>query len=120
MYQFVERFQSAIAALIADGPVKQRLARAYGDYLEDLTDAELPGAAKVALRDLHEALHRVGPIGREDSVKASIRKMSPAEATWHAETILKVYADLLSQARRSEPLKVVSPPTEKPPRFLVG
>jgi hypothetical protein len=120
MYPFVERFQAAIQALVADGPVKQRLARAYGDYLEDLTDVDLPGGACGALSDLHEALHRCGPMGREDAVRASIRKMSAAEATWHAETILKVYADLMVHARRSEPLKVVTTPADKPPRFLVG
>lgn len=120
MYPFVERFEAAIQALVADGPVKQRLARAYGEYLEDLTDVELPGPAKSVLGDLHAALHRAEPIGRENSVGASIRKMSTAEATWHAETILRLYSDLLGQARRTETLKVVPAPQEKPPGFLVG
>lgn len=121
MHQFVERFQAAIEALVADGPVKQRLARAYGDYLEDLTDADLPGGSGRALNGLHEALHRCGPVGREDAVRASIRKMSAAEATRYAATILKVYTDLMAQPRRAEPLKVVgTPAAEKPPRYLVS
>lgn len=107
MMHYVERFEAAIQALIADGPVKQRLTRAYSDHLEDLQDAELPVQAKGALKDLHTALHSVPPVGKQSSVKASVQKMSSGEAGWHAETIFKLYAELLTQAARPEPLKVV-------------
>lgn len=124
MSQYVERFEAAIHALIGEGPVKQRLTRAYSEYLEDLQDVELPVVAKGALNDLHAALHRVTPVGKLGSVNASIQKMSACEAGWHAETIFKLYAELLTQVTRPEPLKIVERTDSDdartlPPRFLV-
>jgi hypothetical protein len=46
--------------------------------------------------------------------------MSANEATWHAETILRLYAELLTQPRRTEPLKIVEAAEQPPTRFLVG
>jgi hypothetical protein len=45
--------------------------------------------------------------------------MSTAEAGAHAGTIVQLYAALLGQLERAEPLKVVSAP-KKAPRFLVN
>lgn len=120
MSQLVERFEAAVQTLIGDGPVKQRLTAAYSDYLEDLQDVELPVTAKGAFSDLHAALHRVQPSGKESCVKASVQKMSANDAAWHAETILRLYAELLTQPRRAEPLKIVEASEQSPPRFLVG
>ena len=120
MSQLVERFEAAVLILIGDGPIKQRLTVAYSDHLEDLQDLELPGTARGAFGDLHTALHRVAPIGKETCVKASVQKMSASEAAWHAETIFRLYADLVTQPRRSEPLKVVESSEQTAPRFLVG
>jgi hypothetical protein len=119
MAHLIERFEAAVQALISDGPVKQRLVQAYCENLEDLRDLELPVNANGAFAELHAALHRVAPIGKETPVKASVQKMSAAEALWHAETILRLYAELLSQARRPEPLKVVEAAHPTPPRFLI-
>lgn len=121
MAHLVERFEAAVHALIGDGPVKQRLVQAYSEHLEDLRDVELPVNANGAFTELHAALHRVPPSGKETPVKASVQKMSASEVVWHAETILRLYAELLGQARRPEPLRVVEvPPQQTPPRYLVG
>jgi len=114
----LERFEGAVQALIADGPVKQRLVRAYTEYLEDVLEVEIPVSAGGALNELHEALHRVAPSGNETPVKASVQKMSTGEAAWHAGTILRLYVELLTQPRRVEPLKVVE--TVPLPQFLAG
>jgi hypothetical protein len=45
--------------------------------------------------------------------------MSAAEAGDHAGTIVQLFAALLGQLERAEPLKVVSSP-KKAPRFLVS
>jgi hypothetical protein len=127
MLQYVERFEAAVHALISEGPVKSRLIRAYTEYLEDLQDVELPINSKGALAELHSALHRVRPVGKQSLVNASVQKMSPGEAGCHAETILKLYGELVLQASRLEPLKVVERSESRPaagepgpPRFLVN
>jgi hypothetical protein len=114
----LERFESAVQILIGDGPVKLRLVRAYTEYLEDVLDPEVPLSAGGPLNELHDALHRVAPIGNETPVRASVQKMSSGEAAWHAGMILRLYVELLTQPRRVEPLKIVE--TAPPPQFLAG
>jgi hypothetical protein len=116
---FVQRFAEAVQALIGDGPVKMRLAKAYSSHLADLPDAELPAALRRDFAELQAAMARVAPVGSETRVRASVQKMSPDEATGHAATIVKLYVELMNGIGRAEPLKVVVPP-RKPPRFLTG
>jgi hypothetical protein len=118
MSHLIERFHAAVRALLGEGPVKQRLAKAYSDHLEDLQGLELPLTDNGTFAELHAALHRVAPVGKETCVKASVQKMSSSEAQGHAETIVRLYAELV--ARRGEPLKVVEPLVKAPPRFLAG
>jgi hypothetical protein len=117
MSHLAERFASAVRVLVGDGPVKQRLCRAYSDFLDGLDDAELPPTTRAAFADLAAALNRVAPAGKETRVHATVQKMSGAEAAEHASTIAKLYAELLTQSERAEPLKVVSSST-KTPRYL--
>jgi hypothetical protein len=114
-----QRFAEAVYALIGDGPVKQRLVRAYAEHLADLTDAELPPALRRDFGELQAVMSRIAPAGTESRVRASVQKMSADEAAGHAATILKLYVELVSAAERAEPLKVVAP-ARNPPRFLTG
>jgi hypothetical protein len=114
----LERFEAAVQILIGDGPVKLRLVRAYTEHLEEVLDAEVPVSAGGPLNELHDALHRVAPIGTETPVRASVQKMSSGEAAWHAGMILRLYVELLTQPRRVEPLKIVE--TAPLPQFLAG
>ena len=77
MSQIVERFADAVQALVGEGPIKNRLNKAYSVYLADLQQIELPVASKHAFGRLHSALHSGAAIGRADSVTASVQKMSP-------------------------------------------
>ena len=120
MSPFAQRFAEAVQTLVGDGPVKQRLATAYSEYLADLTENELPGALRCAFGELQAAMTRIAPVGKETRVRASVQKMSPAEASGHAFTIVKLYAELSSTLERAEPLKVVAPPSRKAPRFLTN
>jgi len=121
MSDFVTRLQAAVLVLVGDGPVKQRLCQAYAEYLEDLEDLDstnVPGAMRPAFDELRAALQRVPPAGRESRVKASVQKMSPAEATQHASQIVRLYAQVGQLAERAEPLKVVSTTPVRAPRYL--
>jgi hypothetical protein len=118
MSYLAERFEAAVSALVAEGPVKQRLAAAYSEHLDDLESSELPASLRTAFAELHSALHRVHPTGREPSVRATIRKMSSMEAGSHAGTIVMLYTELVRYGERAEPLKIVSGKKAQAPRFL--
>ena len=118
MSYLAERFEAAVTVLVAEGPIKQRLTAAYSEHLDDLESSEMPSSLRPAFTDLHQALHRVSPISREPSVKATIRKMSRVEARTHAGTIVMLFAELVRQGERAEPLKVIGGSKKKPPRFL--
>jgi hypothetical protein len=119
MSPLAQRFAEAVENLIADGPIKLRLAQAFALYLADLAEAEFPIGLRGDFIDLKTALSRVAPAGTESRVRASVQKMSPEEASGHAASILKLYVELLNNLERAEPLKVVSAP-KKPPHYLIG
>lgn len=122
MSQIAERFEAAVQALVGDGPIKNRLLTAYSDYLEDLQQVDLPIPGRIELTELHEALHRVAPVGKIDGVKASVQKMAPAEAWWHAQTIVRLYTEVLAMERGAGEAADLglAPEIEEPPRFLAS
>ena len=98
--------------------MKDRLAAAYAEHLDDLESDELPRGLRTTFEDLHSALHSVTPIGKEPCVRAAIRKMSRLQAGDHARTIFTLYADLISRSERAEPLQVVNGKRKKAPSFV--
>jgi hypothetical protein len=120
MSHLAERFEAAVVQLTADGSLKQRLSRAYSEHLEGLQAQELPQSIAPVYADLHAALHRVPPLGNETRARASVRKMSSADAARHAAAIVSMYGDLLRHGERAEPLKVVEPSPRSVPAYLVG
>lgn len=119
MLHLTKRFEAAVRELVGDGPIKHRLGLAYGRHLEDLVIPDLPEPLRERFEDLHNSLHQAVPIGRDDSLRATVRKLSFAEAAAHAATILELYTEVVRNADRAEPLKVVHN-EEKPPRYLTG
>ena len=119
MSHLTERFAEAVRTLVSDGPLKQRLIRAFGEHLGDVDHADLPITVRHEFSELQEALQSRAPAGRESRVQATVQKMSAAEAGAHAGTIVQLYVALLGQLERAEPLKVVSAP-KKAPRFLTN
>jgi len=123
MSQIVERFAAAVQALVGEGPVKDRLTTAYSEYLEDLQQIDLPISGKGDFGELHQALHCQSPVGKVDCVKASIQKMSPVQAGWHARTIVRLYAELVTmecgaRTQAEVALKTAKRPADATPRFL--
>ena len=119
MTQVKEAFRAAVEVLVADGPLKMRLSRAFEAYLDPLVDLELPETIEEPYRELSAAMHRVKPFGRQSCIYAAVQKMSNAEASDHAVMILSLYGDLLSQAERTGPLKVVERAVGAAPRYLI-
>lgn len=118
MSYLAERFESAVLTLVGDGTVKQRLANAFCENLEDLDDTDLPDELRASFQDLRVALHQVTPLGAEPCVLATVRKMSAEEADRHATRIFRLYGELVRDGGPQERLSVVNGGDAKLPRFL--
>jgi hypothetical protein len=118
MTYLAERFQAAVTILVSDGPIKERLAAAYVENLDDLENTEFPSDLRALFSDLQAALHVERPVGREPCVRATVRKMSRTQARGHAGTIVLLYAELVRHGQRAEPLRVVPTGQKKLPKFL--
>lgn len=120
MSKIVERFEAAVELLVGDGQIKDRLQAAYTEHLEDLQQVDLPISGNADFGELHSALHRMPAVGTIGCVRASVQKMSPVEAWWHARTIVSLYVEVLSMERGvcAEADSALVKESEAPPKFL--
>jgi len=106
-----EKFQEATLSLARSGPIKDRLAEAYRNYLADVTEEELPREIREEFRAVSRSLTRERPTLRgEDAVRATTRKMSNDEADRLACTVVRLFAALprgAGAARHSAAAQVV-------------
>ena len=103
-------FQAAVEVLVAEGKVKERLSRAFEEHLAALSDVELPAVIAAEYACLYAALHRERPVGPQNSVRATVQKMSAQEAAQHAAGIVAMFVQLSSRSGRSDPLRVGESP----------
>ncbi len=105
-----DRFHSATLELAGSGPMKQRLFGAYVNHLAWLTEDQLPKEIREDFSSFSRAMRAVPPLPGEDAVRATVRKMSDAEANHHAVQIvnmLGVVARTQMNARASATAPVV-------------
>lgn len=116
----VDSFHAAASVLVGHGHIKQRLMKAYEDYLDAIDESEVPERRRPAFAAVQKAMHRVAPLNGEGSVCASVRKMSPVEAGDCAITILSIYREMLREGDENSPeLKVINESGEAVPPFLM-
>jgi len=116
----VDSFHAAASVLVGHGHIKQRLMKAFEDYLDEIDEDEIPQTRRSAFVDVQKAMHRVAPLNGEGSVCASVRKMSPVEAGDCAITILSIYRDMLREGDDDTPeLRVANDVHVKVPPFLL-
>jgi hypothetical protein len=94
MTQPVDRFRAALLVLAGNGRIKQRLTKCYEEYLSDIHDDELPVALKQDFADLRQSMQSVAPLNGESAVCASVRKMSPRDASECAGEIVMLFGEL--------------------------
>ena len=120
MTDHLDRFHAALTVLAGHGHIKQRLIRAFDEFLVDIHEDELPIALKQSFADLRHEMHRVAPLNGEGPICASVRKMSLTEASEIAARIVTLYGEI---ARLREDLQVDLPLAEsdepRVPPFLV-
>jgi len=96
MSYHVDRFFAAVSVLAGHGHIKQRLIKAYEDNLVDISEDELPIAAKQTFSDLKQQMYRVSPLNGEGPICASVRKMSVDEASECAACVVALCAEIAS------------------------
>lgn len=121
MTYHVERFYAALTVLAGHGHIKQRLIKAYEDHLDGIDEEELPVAMKQPFTDLRQSMHQVPPLNGESAVCASVRKMSPEDASACASQVVALFSEL---ARLRDEASVGLPLSEdvtsiRVPPFLV-
>ena len=89
-----DRFYAAVSVLAGHGHIKQRLIKAYEDYLGAISEDELPIAVKQSFSDLTHQMNRVSPLNGEGSICASVRKMSVDEAAECAALVVSLYGEI--------------------------
>ena len=120
MSNHVHRFYAAVSVMAGHGNIKQRLIQAYEENLAIIDDHELPIAIKQSFADLRNMLSQVAPLNGEGRIRATVRKMSVAEADACAMKMLDIYGDIIryeDSERESLPLGSGEKPSIPP--FLV-
>jgi len=116
----VDRFFAAISVLVAHGPIKQRLIKAYEQHLEEIEEDDLPVAVQGSFVALRRAMHRVSPSNGEGPICASVRKMSKIQADDCARSIIEMYGGVVGQTGDTlAPLPLVAEDRPRVPPFLV-
>ena len=89
-----ERFHDATLELVRSAPIKQRLISAYRHHLADLQEEQLPGELRESFTRMQRSLSGVPPLRGEDSVAASVRKMSNHDADEWATLIVEIFGSI--------------------------
>jgi hypothetical protein len=116
------RFHAAISVLCGSGELKQRLVSAYLDNLAQIEKNDLPPDIRKCFSDLRERMSSVAPLNGEGAVRASVRKMSVAEADKCARMVADMHVEIMrcvDDAQTSLPLEAHERDIAPPP-FLVN
>ncbi len=98
----VEKFRGAALSLARSGSIKDRLAAAYRNYLAFVDESELPTELVAEFRAVSLALNRERPLSRgEDSIRATVRKMSNLEADEVASSVVRLYGAISAEGQSS-------------------
>jgi len=94
MRQISDRFAAALRHCIGSKPLKERLADAWINELEDIGISELPEQLRAEFRCLRDSMHTAEPQPHEPAARASIRKMSALQAERQTYRILQLAREL--------------------------
>jgi hypothetical protein len=91
MVSLSERFEAAASTLVGSESVKDRLGMAWSNHLADLELRDFPRDVREEFEQLKLALSRERALPGDTVLKASLRKLSAAEATRYAALIVRTY-----------------------------
>jgi hypothetical protein len=104
----LDLFEAATVSLTKAAPIKDRIADAYKNYLVHIHEEDLPYDVCEEFRALTDTLTRVDPELRgDDSVRATIRKMSNNDAEIAASAVVRMFG-AVSRAIAGSPHQTVA------------
>jgi hypothetical protein len=104
----LDLFEAATVSLTKAAPIKDRIADAYKNYLVHVHEEDLPYDVCEEFRALTDTLTRVDPELRgDDSVRATIRKMSNNDAEIAASAVVRMFG-AVSRAIAGSPHQTVA------------
>ena len=107
----LDLFEAATVSLTKAAPIKDRIAEAYKNYLVHVHEEDLPIDVCEEFRALTDTLTRVDPELRgDDSVRATIRKMSNNDAEIAASAVVRMFGAVSRAIAGSQPLTVAPSP----------
>ena len=106
------RLEAAVLLLAGDGTLKDRLAAAFREHLDDIDELELPGEVQLEYSQMSRTMHLASALPGDNVVRASVRKLSSDEARRFAALIVRIYAlRMQSQTAGSKPPSRISATT---------
>jgi hypothetical protein len=92
MASLSEHLEAAAFVLAGSEPLKERLAIAWTKHLASLEARDFPRDVRDEFEELITALHRERALPGDTVLRASLRKLSTAEASRYAKLIIRTYA----------------------------
>ncbi|MDH4072954.1 MAG: hypothetical protein OEV41_07600 [Gammaproteobacteria bacterium] len=121
MSNHVSRFHDAVSVIVSHGNMKQRLVSAFEEHLALIEDEELPEVIRERFAALKRRMTGIAPLNGEGHIRATVRKMSMAEADECSRCMLEIYTEMLRREDdrdEARPIRRSEKPTRVPP-FLV-
>jgi hypothetical protein len=121
MSNHVDRFYAAVSVIVSHGNIKQRLIAAFEENLATIEGPELPVQVREKFCELRRRMTGVQPLNGEGYIRATVRKMSTAEADECAHRMLEIYSELSRYDLGVEEPETIHIGGEQPriPPFLV-
>ena len=118
MASLSDRLEAAALALAGCEPIKDRLAIAWGKHLADLEARDFPRDVRDEFEAMFLALNRERALPGDTVLKASLRKLSTAEASRYATLIIRTYGYVA--ALKTSQVQLVPRALPQMAKFLVS
>ena len=115
----IDQLMTAVTVMAGNGPVKQRLIKAYEDSLREIDESDLPAPARKLMGELRRLMESVAPLNGEGPIRATVRKMSVHDTDRAARLMVELLAEVIRHADGRQarlPLRGEEAPSV--PRFL--
>ena len=86
------RLEAAVNRLAGDGTLKERLAAAFREHLDEIEELELPNEVQLEYSQMSRTMHLARALPGDNVVRASVRKLSNEEAQRFAALIVRMYS----------------------------
>lgn len=110
MGNMLEHLWAAVFLLVSAESIKRRLVDAYSAHLAEIDQNELPHEVRDEFKEIVHTISHVKPLRGESAVQATVRKMSDADASRCATSIVEFLGKIteLQSRPRQKVLRAVN------------